>query len=436
MHQDNNRVPRLSAAIVIALLLASCGSTAPVHAADATAPALAYPEGVAADRVKRGEYLTHAADCQPCHTVPGGTPFAGGRAFKIPGGTLYTPNITPDKRTGIGNWTDDQFVNALQQGVDEHGRHMYPAFPYTSYTGLSRDDILAIKAYLFSLEPVEKRRTPSDISFPFNQRWAIGAWKALFFDSKRFQADSSKSDDWNRGAYLAGPLGHCGECHTPRNFAMATKSSKPLAGGEAEGWVAYNITPDKNSGIGGWSDDELAQYLSTGFAPGKGWANGPMGETISASLHHLSDGDRKAIVTWLRSVPPASGSEKKPRYAWSGDDRNKVGLETDTATAQGARLYSFYCAACHGSGDDASSPIYSSMANQSSVGANPPHNVMMVVLQGTRRPDNARIFMPAFRDNFTDDQVVALTNYISKRFGDPSAKISASDVKDARKQLQ
>jgi len=410
--------------IGIVAALAACSSV--VRADDAGTSPLSVP----GDLVARGEYLTRAADCQPCHTAPGGKPFAGGRAFKIPGGTIYTPNITADPDTGIGKWTDEQFVNALHNGLDEHGRNMYPAFPYTSYTKLATDDVLAIKAYLFSLEPVPNRRPRADLMWPVSQRSLVGLWNKLFFKPGRFEADSSKPADWNRGKYLVEALGHCGECHTPRNIFMATKDSQALAGGTAEGWTAYNITPDQVSGIGGWSDDEVVAYLKTGIAHGKAWANGPMGEAVDASLKYLSDDDLKGVVTYLRSVPAARGSEQKPRYAWGGDDRTSIDPDSE-----GARLYTFYCSGCHGADGKTSAKLYPTLTNQGTVGANPPQNLIMVILHGARRNDNPNAFMPSYGNAFSDDQIATLVNYVTKRFGDPKASISASDVASARKQL-
>ncbi len=192
--------------------------------------------------VARGHYLAQAADCTACHTVPGGAPFTGGLAFKLPFGTIYSTNITADRETGIGTWSDDDFVRALHEGVAKDGSHLYPAFPYTSYTALSRDDAVAIKAYLFSLPPTHAPARQNALSFPFNQRWGMAFWNLVFLDQHRFHAAPDMSKDENRGAYLATALGHCGECHTPRNLAFAMKESRQFAGTVVTGWRAYNIT--------------------------------------------------------------------------------------------------------------------------------------------------------------------------------------------------
>jgi mono/diheme cytochrome c family protein len=185
---------------------------------------------------------------------------------------------------------------------------LYPAFPYTSYTRLSRDDLLTIKAYLFSLPKMDERDRRNDLAFPFNQRWAMGFWNAAFFKSQRFAADQSKSPEWNSGAYLATALGHCGECHTPRNLGYGLEHGKELAGAELQGWRAYNITSDTKSGIGGWSDDDIAQYVTTGHVDGHASASGPMGEAVAHSLQFLNPQDVSALVAYLRTVPAREGS--------------------------------------------------------------------------------------------------------------------------------
>src|SRR5579863_978653 len=238
-----------------------------------------------ADVVKRGEYLANAADCLVCHTTQGGKAYAGGLGFKLPFGTLYSTNITSDKETGIGNYSDQDFLNAVHRGVRRDGARLYPAMPYTSYTYISDADALAIKAYLFSLPPVRATPPVNTLSFPFNQRWAMMFWSALFNPDTRFAPDTSKSPEWNRGAYLAEALAHCGECHTPRNLAFALDNRRKFGGAITAGWRAFNISSDKSTGIGGWRDEDLVSYLSVGHATGHGSASGPMGRpsiTVSA----------------------------------------------------------------------------------------------------------------------------------------------------------
>ena len=201
--------------------------------------------------IKRGEYLARAADCVTCHTAPNGEAYAGGLAFKLPFGTIYSPNITPDKETGIGTWSDADFVRAVHRGVAKDGHMLYPAFPYASYALLTNDDALAIKAYLFSLAPVKAQAPANALIFPFNQTYLMRGWRLLFVPNHPMEADSDKSPDWNRGAYLVEALGHCGECHTPRNLLYGLDNGKKFSGAEIEGWKAYNISSDPHAGIGG-----------------------------------------------------------------------------------------------------------------------------------------------------------------------------------------
>src|SRR6516225_576101 len=198
-----------------------------------------------ADMVKRGEYLVQAGDCISCHTVPGRPAFSGGREFDLGDkGKLYSPNITPDKETGIGAWSDDDFRAALQLGVAKGGEHLYPAFPYASYTLLSDDDVLAIKAYLFTLSPVRSAPPENELRFPFNQRFLMAFWSLFFNPNQRFAADAGYTAGWNRGKYLVEGLGHCGECHTPRNLLQARSQGSAYAGAVTDHWLAFNISSD------------------------------------------------------------------------------------------------------------------------------------------------------------------------------------------------
>src|ERR1700751_2480190 len=272
------------------------------------------PTGVPASLAKaslgeRGASLTRAADCMACHTKPGGKDFAGGLGFKLPFGTLYSTNITPDKETGIGNYSDADFLNAVHRGIRRDGARLYPAMPYVSYTYMTDDHALAIKAYFLSFPAVHKQPPANTLAFPFDQRWAMMFWSALFNPDTRFAPDASKSPEWNRGAYLAEAMAHCGECHTPRNLAFALDNRKKFAGAVAAGWHAFNITSDKATGVGGWSDADLASYLANGHAKGHGTASGPMGEAVDRSFSQLTADDIKSVVAYLRTVPPIAAGD-------------------------------------------------------------------------------------------------------------------------------
>ncbi|SKB54781.1 c-type cytochrome [Luteibacter sp. 22Crub2.1] len=401
--------------------------------ADGTAPVLAGAP-LNADPVARGEYLTRAADCIACHTVPEtGKPFAGGLPFKLPFGTIYSSNITADVETGIGGWSDDDFVRAVREGIRKDGKHLYPAFPYTAYTQLSRADVLAIKAYLFTLPRVRQPERPNDLGFPFNQRWAMGFWNAAFFRSERFENDPSRSPAWNAGAYLAGPLGHCAECHTPRNVGFGLKHGESLAGAELQGWRAWNITSDATHGIGKWSDEALTQYLRTGHADGHASAMGPMGEAVAHSLQFLKPEDTAALVAWLRTVPAREGDDPvvvdpSPK-AVLASSAAAPGGDDETTDADGLRLFEGACASCHqwnGAGQQTS---YASLVGTRGVNDPSGRNVTQAILHGvTMRIGETDVYMPAFGHAYSDPEIAALANYVIHHFGGKQGEVTAEDV--------
>jgi mono/diheme cytochrome c family protein len=258
------------------------------------------------DAVTRGEYLVHAGGCVSCHTVPGGAKFAGGRALATPFGTFYSPNITPDRETGIGTWSDADFQRALRQGIRPDGAHYFPVFPYPSFTGITDDDARAIKAYLFSLPPAHAPDRAHDVWFPFSWRFLQVGWRLLFFDHGPFKPDPRASAAYNRGAYLVTALAHCGECHTPRNLLGAVDSDRALSGNPdgPDGEAVPNITPDPKTGIGDWDKNDIATLLKTGATPEGGKVKGAMHEAIEDGLKYLTDEDRQAIATYLLAQKP------------------------------------------------------------------------------------------------------------------------------------
>ncbi|HVP83396.1 MAG TPA: cytochrome c [Rhizomicrobium sp.] len=397
----------------------------------------ANPTGVphelaAAGLLKRGEYLTRAADCESCHTAKGGKSFAGGLAFKLPFGTLYSPNITPDKETGIGNWTDADFLNAIHKGIGKGGEPLYPALPYTSYTYLTDADALSIKTYLFSLKPVHYTPPENTLVFPFNQRWLMRIWAAFFNPDKRYQPNTAQSPEWNRGAYLVEGLGHCGECHTPRNLMQALDNRHKFAGALTQGWHAYNITPDKTSGIGEWSDDEVAQFLSSGHAMGRGVAGGPMGEAVYYSLRHLTPGDIKAIVVYLRTVPAASSDLPAPKTA-PAPAAPKEGVVADS-NPLGKHIFEGACASCHDWNGSGTLTPFATLTGNRSVNDPSATNVAQMVLAGTGGKPSGPVFMPSFAKAYSDAEVAAVANYVTARFGAEGSKLSVGDVARLRAQ--
>lgn len=257
------------------------------------------------DALERGRYLTHAGGCVTCHTedADDAVPFAGGRAMETPFGTFYSPNITPDAATGIGGWSDNDFINAFWEGVSPDGEHYFPAFPYTSYTGARREDLLAIKTYLFSLEPVENQSPEHDLAWYMSSRLAAGAWKALNFEPGRFAPDPERDAEWNRGAYLVRHLGHCGECHTPRSATGVMRQDQELAGGKLGDESVPNITPHRADGIGRWSKSDIEYFLDIGMLPDGDFAGSSMVDVIEDNTSMLTRADRLAIAAYLKTVP-------------------------------------------------------------------------------------------------------------------------------------
>jgi mono/diheme cytochrome c family protein len=386
-----------------------------------------------ASLVARGEYLARAADCTSCHTARGGRPFAGGLAFHLPFGTIYSANITPDKDTGIGGWSDANFLNAIHKGVDDQGVPLYPAMSYASYTAMTDADALAIKAYLFSLAPVHADVPPDDLAFPFNQRWLIGVWAWLFDSDRRFEPIAERSPEWNRGAYLSEALAHCGECHTPRNLAFATNDREKFAGARTAGWRAYNITGDAATGVGAWRDDELFAYLSTGHAEGHGTASGPMGEAVDESLSKMAPEDIHALVTYLRSIPAISSSDLPATLAPPAPVSHKLGGAVGDTL--GKQVFEGACASCHSW--TGKSPIipFATLTGARAVNDPSATNVAQIVISGMKRQtQQGRATMPAFGGTYSDVEIAAVANYVTARFGSRGSQITEKDVAALRKQ--
>jgi len=264
------------------------------------------------DPVERGRYLTYAGGCISCHTeeADDAVPLSGSRAMQTAFGTFYSPNITPDPETGIGGWSEDDFVDAFWEGVSPDGEHYFPAFPYTSYTGASREDLLAIRAYLMSIEPVRKEAPPHDLAWYMSTRLAAGAWKAVNFKPARFQPDPTKDAQWNRGAYLVRHLGHCGECHSPRNATGVIRADLEMAGSRLGDEKVPNITPHRTDGIGRWSASDIEYFLDIGMLPDGDFAGSSMVDVIEDNTSKLTRDDRLAIAAYLQALPPLEDAAK------------------------------------------------------------------------------------------------------------------------------
>ena len=365
----------------------------------------AYAAADNADLVKRGEYLATAGDCVACHSAPGGEKFAGGLYMNTPVGALSTPNLTPDKDTGIGNWTDDQFYRAMHEGIDDQGAYLYPAFPFPWYTKVTKDDALAIKAYLFSLRPVHAPRKEIKIGFPFDIRTGLLTWRTLFFKAGTFQPDPKESAELNRGTYLVEGLGHCGECHNHSKLLGASVWSGKLEGGEIEGYYAPNITSDGKQGVGLWKKEDIVTYLKTGSKPDHtSVAKGPMRETIDDSLSKLSDADLGAMAEYLKATAA--------KQTISSSDSSKGAV----LPASAPDAYLSYCASCHQPNGMGVKNAIPALAGNGSVTTKGAENVIRAVLGGLPAT-NGLAPMPALGQTMSDAEIASAVNYVRHAWG-------------------
>ncbi len=385
------------------------------------------------EAVERGRYLAVAGNCTSCHTRDGGEPFAGGVAFPTQFGTIYSTNITADKDTGIGGWSEEQFIRALREGIRPDGVHLYPAFPYTAFTKITDTDAKALWSFVRDIAAV--RYTPPDntLRFPYSQRWLIGAWKALFFDAERFTADAGKSQEWNRGAYLVQGLAHCSACHTPRNFLGAESSEQALTGGiqthlkdgKLRTWSSTNLT-SAPSGLAAWSVEDVTSYLKFGVSSYAG-VLGPMNEVVMNSTRHMTQSDVRAMAVYLKSLPSVEqAGTKKP----------------DAQTlSKGDLLYSIHCGTCHlptGMGSPTTAPP---LVGSPITLAPDPASLINVTLDGPDLPHDAPSdlwlqrrwkAMEPYRDKLSDEEVAALLSFIRNSWGNNAGAVEPAQVKQQR----
>lgn len=382
--------------------------------------------------VAQGLYLAQAGNCVSCHTREGGEPFAGGVAFVTDFGTIYSTNITPDTSAGIGDWTEEQFVRAMREGVAADGTHLYPAFPYTDFAKVTDADLKSIWAYLKTLKPSAQQSPANEMGFPFNQRSLMAVWNSLFFDGAQFKPAEGKSAEWNRGAYLVEGLGHCGACHTPRNFLGAEDDSRALSGGtyldkvdggQVRPWSAVNLT-SADDGLKAWTRDDLIAYMKTGHSNRAG-TYGPMNEVISNSLRHLTDADIAAMATYIKDLAPIDRS--KPSGLSAADLR------------EGDTQYTIHCGTCHlptGLGAAPGSELGPPLVGSAVVQAEDPSSLINVILYGGQIPQppppKGWTTMKPFGNLVDDEQAAAIATYVRASWGNRGGKVTAADVAKQR----
>jgi mono/diheme cytochrome c family protein len=375
-------------------------------------------------QIERGRYLAIAGDCTSCHTVPGSDqPFAGGRPIETPFGVVVGANITPDPETGIGAWSDELFVRALREGKGHDGELLYPAMPYVYYTKLTESDALAIRAYLNTVTPVRNAVVSNKLPFPLDVRQGMIAWNALYFRYGEFKPDSTKSAEWNRGAYLVEGLGHCGACHTPKSALGGDESAGAFQGYALQGWFAPNMTNDNERGLRGWSVADIVAYLKNGHNTTTA-STGIMAEEITLSSSHMTDADLTAIATYLKDLP---GQAAALAAAISASDPKMVA---------GGAIYVDQCSACHGMDGKGVPYLFPSLAGSSNVRSTDPASLIRVVIEGARSVATAGEptgpGMPSFAWKLSDEQAAAVLTYIRNSWGSSAPVVDASQVAQAR----
>ncbi|MFC0407715.1 c-type cytochrome [Roseomonas elaeocarpi] len=376
--------------------------------------------------IERGRYVATVSDCVACHSAPGGVPYAGGTRLFTPFGTLVGPNITPDKETGMGLYTEAEFRRVLREGIGRGEKRLYPAMPYPAFSKLSDDDITALYAYMMSIQPVRNVVEANQLPFPFNQRILMLGWNWLNFDPKPLEVRTDKPAEWNRGRYLVEAAGHCGACHTPKTMLGADDTSRALRGTSLQGWVAPDITGDRRYGVGRWSVEQIVQYLQNG-SNGHSNASGPMAEEIQNSSSRMTEGDLRAIAVYLLDQEGRSGPAPTPVAA------------TDPRMVAGAAIFKDRCSACHGDNGQGASYLFPRLADSGVVQADDPATLIHLVLAGSRAAATDRLptapAMPPFHWRFTDEQVASVLTYIRNSWGNAAPAVPPGDVGKLRAPL-
>jgi mono/diheme cytochrome c family protein len=385
----------------------------------------------------RGEYLTRAGDCVACHSVPGGKAFAGGLKMGSPLGAIYSTNITPDPETGIGSYSLEDFDRALRKGVAKDGHHLYPAMPYPSYAKLTDADVAALYGFFMKQVPaVHQANLPNEIPSMLSFRWPLALWNLVFAEGGSYAANSGHDDDWNRGAYLVQGLGHCGACHTPRGFAWQERAlddsnASYLSGALLDAWYAPNLRSDIRTGLGGWSKDDLIDFLKNGHNRAEA-AFGSMIDVVNNSTPYLSDGDLNAIAVYLKSLP-ATSEQKSVAY----DDATTAALRSGHAPQPGATVFAGSCANCHGFDGKGFALYMPALAGNPVVLDTDPSSLINLVLNGSNplvvkgTPDSYR--MPQFRLQYSDQEIADVVTFIRNGWGNSAPVVTAAEVAELRK---
>lgn len=378
------------------------------------------PASFSALLIAKGRVLAGAGNCAPCHTSEGGKPFAGGHGLLTPFGTIFSTNITPEPDTGIGRWSLEAFRRAMHEGIARDGSHLFPAFPFDHFTKVSDEDVEALYAYLMTRPPMPAETPANTVPFPLNIRALQQGWKFLFFESGRYRPDETKNATWNRGAYLAEGLSHCGGCHTPRNLLGAEKVTEAYAGAEIDGWLAPALT-EANPSPAPWTESELFGYLRNGVTALHGVAAGPMSPVVHAGLAAVPDGDVRALALYFSDTGHGADPTRTVEAA-TGRALALSPVGSSLAFDPGARLYAGACIACHYNAKPVPLAARPELALNSALTLPEPTNFIRTVLEGIGAAEGAPgLVMPAYAESLTDDDIATLAAYLRRTRTDQPA---------------
>jgi mono/diheme cytochrome c family protein len=415
VNNENSPKRAILCSVLGAILLCTAFACGPVPA-----------DPPSAETVARGKALVDAADCAGCHTADPAKPLAGGKRIDTPFGGIFSPNLTPDRDTGLGAWSDDEFYRALHEGVARNGSRYYPAFPYPNFTKITRDDVLAIRAYLSTLTPVRNTPPPPQLRWPLNYRVVMRGWNWLFFKPGTFEKNPQKTEEWNRGAYLAEGAAHCGACHTPKNMFGADRRGQLYGGGLIDGWFAPRLDGATRSGLKSWSVDDIAEYLQSG-RNGKSHAGKLMAEVVVNSTSKMSDADVRAIAVYLKDLP-------------AGAPEPAVAPPPQAQMADGARIYKGACIACHEADGSGAPRIYPPLPGNANLQSADPSSTLRIILDGAQTVTTPRApntgSMPAYAAKLTDREIADVASYIRNSWGNAAPEVTAEQVKKARRVTQ
>jgi mono/diheme cytochrome c family protein len=376
------------------------------------------------ETLARGKALVVTGDCAACHTADPAKPFAGGKRIDTPFGAIYSPNLTPDRETGLGAWGDGDFVRAFRYGVAPDGSRYYPAFPYPYFTKLTRQDLLAIRAYLATLAPFRNTPPPPQLRWPLNYRVLMRVWNYFFFRPGIFEPDQQKSAEWNRGGYLVTGAAHCGACHTPKNFFGAARRSQAFGGRTVGGWFAPRLDGAERSGLKSWSVDDIVEYLASG-RNGKSHVNGPMAGVVVNSTSQMSDADIRAIAVYLKDLP-------------AGEPEAAVIPPPAAEMAAGKALYDRACVACHEADGSGAPRIYPPLPGNANLQSADPASTLRIMLDGAQTVTTPRApntgSMPGYAKQWSDQEIADVTNYIRNAWGNAAPAVSPAQVAKARQE--